>query len=383
VSDPVLYVLPSLGYGGTERQLVLTLQALDRDAFPPSVLALMKGGPYVEQIRALGIPVEVAGSSRRGHVASARAVAAAARAHGARIVHTSLFEANVAGRIAARRVGALAVTHLVNEYESPHRALEREARTPRKAAWVKRIERWTARFGRARFIAVADVVADSAARFFGVDRDSIPVVRRGFVFDELEVAAARPLEAPAWSSWADPRLLAVGRLTPQKGHRYLARALPNVVEALPSAQVVLVGDGPLRAELETSARSSNLADHLSVPGTRGDVPSLLREAEAFVFPSLWEGAAGALVEAVALGTPVVATDIPSTREILPDHSSTLVRPRDPEALGEAIVGLFRGDRAGARARAEIASRQVREAHDIRANTKLLEDVYLRFLAQRS
>ncbi|HEX2030471.1 MAG TPA: glycosyltransferase [Actinomycetota bacterium] len=379
---PVLFVVNSLGHGGTERQLALTLGALDRAAFPPAVVTLFGGGPNLEPIRDLGIPVRVLGLPRRALGRAAAEVAAAGRAHGAAIIHTALVESHFAGRIAARRTGALAVSHMTNEFESPVRGAEPEPRTAWKAAAVKAAERWTRRWSRGRLIAVADAVADSGARFFGVPRSEIPVVRRGFRFDDLDRQAAAPPGDPPWSDWAEPRLLAVGRLSPQKGHRYLALALAQVVASFPKAQVAVAGEGPLAAELEAIARSAGVEEHLRLAGPRSDVPALLRAADAFVFPSLWEGAAGALVEAAALGAPIVASDIPPHREILDPDRAVLVAPRDAAALAEGVAGVL-GDLGGARRRAAELAKEVRAAHDIEANTRLLEAAYRRFLTERS
>ena len=378
---PVLFVVNSLGHGGTERQLALTLGALDLGAFPPAVVTLFGGGPNLEPIRASGVPVHVLGVPRRAIGRATSAVVAAATAHRAEIIHTALFESHVAGRLAARRTGALSVSHLTNEFESPVRGAEPEPRPKWKAAAVKAVERWTRRWARGRLIAVADAVADSGARFFGVPRSDIPVVRRGFRFDELDRQAAAPSGDLPWSDWAEPRLLAVGRLSPQKGHRYLARALPQVVASFPKAQVAVAGEGPLAGEIRAMARSANVEEHLRLAGPRDDVPALLRAADAFVFPSLWEGAAGALVEAAALGVPTVASDIAPHREILDPEVAVLVPPRDPAALGAGLVRLL-GDPAGARERAGGLAARVRAAHDIEANTWLLEAAYRRFLAER-
>jgi glycosyltransferase involved in cell wall biosynthesis len=379
VATPVLYLLNSLGYGGTERQLTLTLRALDRDAFPPAVVSLFEGGPHADEIRRLGIPVTLVGAGRKAFRSAARTVARRVAEHGARIVHTALFESNVVGALATRRAGAIHVIHLVNQYRPALRAAEPESRPRLRVFGAAALERWTARRARTRFVAVAEVVADSAARYFGVSRDSIPVVRRGFRFEDLESAAARPLDRLPWSAWSSPRLLAVGKLYPQKGHRYLVRALPDLVEAFPKAQVVVVGEGPLRRELTEAAAGAGLEGHLRLVGSRNDVPSLMRASDAFVFPSLWEGAAGALLEAALLATPVVAADIGPVREILGSDVATLVPPKDPQELAKGLVRTLR-DPAEARDRAVRAAARVRADHDIEANTRRLEQVYRRFVA---
>lgn len=374
---PVLYVIDSLDVAGTERQLSLTLEHLNRDAFAPSVLGLFRRGPYADAIEALGIPVAIAGATPGAFRENARIVEEAAREHSAQIIHPMLFESHIAGQFAARRLGVLGVTHLVNEYGSPFRA-QVEALPRWKVAAAAQLERYAARRSRARFVAVANVVADSAAPFFHVSRSSIPVVRRGFLFDELERAAAGGLAAPAWSASAEPTLLAVGRLMSQKGQRYLVEAMPEVLAAFPNAQLLIAGEGPLRAELIASAAVGGISEHIVFPGVRHDVPALIDQADVFVFPSLWEGAAGALVEALGLGAVVVASDIPAHRELT--QGSELVQPADAAALAGGIIEALR-DLPARTNMAVAAAGAIRAAHDIVQNTRLLEATYTRFLAE--
>jgi glycosyltransferase involved in cell wall biosynthesis len=377
----VLYVIDSLEVAGTERQLALTLEHLDREAFSPSVLALFRRGPHADVIEQLGVPVTVA-EARPGHYrVNTKVVAEAAGAHDAKIVHAMLFESHIAGQLAAKRLGVLGVTHLVNEYDSTLRAAEGDSPPRMKALAARTLERYAGRRRGARFIAVAGVVADSGARFFRVPRADIPLVRRGFRFEVLEAAAEREPTAPAWAESAQPKLLAVGRLTPQKGHRYLAGALPRIVAEYPNAQVVIAGDGPLREELVSIVASNGMQDRLVLAGVRDDVPALMRAADVFVFPSLWEGAAGALVEALALARPVVASDIPAHRELVADTDS-LVTARDSEALATGVLQAL-ADLDGRQTAAARAAPGVRDAHDIVRNTRLLEDTYREFLAARA
>jgi glycosyltransferase involved in cell wall biosynthesis len=197
----------------------------------------------------------------------------------------------------------------------------------------------------------------------------------------LEAAAERELAAPAWTESAHPKLLAVGRLTPQKGYRYLAAALPRIVAEHPNVEVVIAGDGPLRDGLISIAAANGMQDRLILAGVRDDVPALMRTADLFVFPSLWEGAAGALVEALALGRPVVASNIPAHRELVSDAQS-LVTARDSEALATGVLHALANldERQAAAARAVL---EVRDAHDIVRNTRLLEDTYREFLASHA
>ncbi len=133
----------------------------------------------------------------------------------------------------------------------------------------------------------------------------------------------------------------VGRLSEQKGYRYLVEAAARVLERLPQARFLLIGDGELAAELQAQAQSLGLSGRLIFTGPRRDVEELLPCLDLFVSSSLWEGLPTAILESMASGTPVVATDVPGTRELVrPGETGWLAPPGDGRALGEAILGAL-------------------------------------------
>jgi glycosyltransferase involved in cell wall biosynthesis len=367
----VAFVINSLGTGGAERQLALTVAEIDRDRFDPVVVTLFHAGAFRAEVERAGVEVHDLGLPKdlRTAVKGVRDPLAALQPD---VIHTAMFEANVAGRLAGRRLRVPVVSHATNTYDAPLRTAE--TRVPGwKQRAARRAERWSARRSNARIVAVGDEVARSAAAYLGVPRSRVAVVRRGFDFGALEAAAREPLLGPAWPDAGGPRLLAVGRLAPQKGHRFLLEAMPTVVQRHPRAHLVIAGSGPLEAELRTLA-----GPHTTLAGVRRDVPALLAAADAFVLPSLWEGAAGALVEAMGLGVPVAVTDDPALREVTGDAAATFP-PRDPAGIAAAVGGLL-DDPTAARRRAAGAVVRARAMHDIAANTRRLEAVYDEALA---
>jgi glycosyltransferase involved in cell wall biosynthesis len=378
----ILFLTNTLGTGGAERQIALTVANLDPARFEPIVCCLFLGGAYLEEIRSSGVEALALGLPKRlgSAVVGARRTVRDLQPD---LVHTSMFEANVAGRLAVRRAKVPVVSHATNVYDDPTR-FEETPVTGWKLRGARRVERWSARVSHAQIVAVGEAVADSAARYLGLSRERLTVIRRGWDFRALDEASGRPLEAPAWPERASPRLLTVGRLQPQKGQQHLLHALPRLHRRYPRAHLAVAGAGPLLDELTLLAEGLGVRRSVSFLGTRRDVPALLAAADVFAFPSLWEGAAGALVEAIALGVPVVASDVPSLREIAdlsgPDGAGAvrLVDPKDPDATAGAIAALAL-DPAAAREAARRAAPGIRAAHDIHGNTRALEAFYGRVL----
>ncbi len=138
----------------------------------------------------------------------------------------------------------------------------------------------------------------------------------------------------------------VGRLTEQKGHRYLLQAIPAILEAFPGARFWFIGDGELREELKNLAKSLGIAGAVKFLGVQEDVPALLRQMDLFVLPSLWEGLPTVILEAMACNVPVIATDIPGTRELIQNEfSGWLVPPKDATSLSRCIIDVIKNEPA--------------------------------------
>jgi glycosyltransferase involved in cell wall biosynthesis len=188
-----------------------------------------------------------------------------------------------------------------------------------------------------QIIAVSDGVADDLSRFSGVERNRIDVVQNPVVTPELAALADEPVDHPWFSPGEPPVILGVGRLSDQKDFATLLRAFA-LVRAKRPARLVILGEGGYRAELEQLVTQLGIGADVDLPGFAGNPFSYMSKASLFVLSSKFEGLPGALIEAMACGTPVVATDCPSgPREILEDGSlGGLVPVGDPESLAAAI-----------------------------------------------
>lgn len=163
-------------------------------------------------------------------------------------------------------------------------------------------------------------------------------------------------------------VLGVGRLVPVKGFDLLLRALPAIRRECPEARLVLVGDGPERSELERLVDELAMGDWVEMAGAREDVSPYLAAADVLVAPSRNEGQGRTLVEAMALGLPVVGANVGGIPDVLNDGScGLLVPPEDPEAIARAVLSILRDEELQARyhkrgvAQAELFSLPVMEA----------------------
>ncbi len=134
---------------------------------------------------------------------------------------------------------------------------------------------------------------------------------------------------------------AVGRLSPEKGHGFLLAAFREVVTAVPEARLVLAGEGPLHSCLQAQATGLGLSDHVIFAGYRDDVEAIIAASDLLVMPSLREGFGDPIIEAMALGRPVIASRVGGMMETVHDGETGLLVPSgNPDALAQAIVNLL-------------------------------------------
>jgi glycosyltransferase involved in cell wall biosynthesis len=155
-------------------------------------------------------------------------------------------------------------------------------------------------------------------------------------------------------------VVAVGRLVPQKNHALAVRSIASV----PGAGLVVVGDGPLRPELTALVDSLGVADRVRFTGARGDARSLIGAADITLLTSVWEGLPLVVLEALAAGTPVVATDVRGVRELVSDGETALLAPaEDADALAAATRRVLGDDGLAARLRANGLALAARYGED--------------------
>jgi glycosyltransferase involved in cell wall biosynthesis len=227
-------------------------------------------------------------------------------------------------------------------------------------------------------IAVSRSTADFVINARLIPARKVKVVYLGAPVDEFggerspdDVAAVRRSIGLAPDDFA---IGAVTRLHDSKGNEFLVDAARLVLDARPQARFYLVGEGPLRVDLEAQARRLNLGDRFVFAGFAKDVAGMLAAFDLSVFPSLWEGTPLTAFEALAAGKAIVATDADGLLDILHDgHDARIVPKRNARALADQMVALM--DAPGERARLSANARITGRGYDIGAFVRKMERLY--------
>lgn len=229
---------------------------------------------------------------------------------------------------------------------------------------------------------IAIAVSESTATFVRDARlvrpERVKVVYLGAPLEEFgRERSAAEIEAARAEIGVRPGELAIGtitRLHESKGNSVLVEAAAAVVRERPSARFFLVGEGPLRPDLEAQAAALGLGDRLVFAGFAKDVARVLSAFDLSVFPSLWEGTPLTVFEALAMGKPIVATDADGLRDVLvPDRTARIVPARDAAALARDIVWMM--DHPAERARFGEAAREAGRQYGIDAFVRKMERLY--------
>jgi glycosyltransferase involved in cell wall biosynthesis len=170
----------------------------------------------------------------------------------------------------------------------------------------------------------------------------------------------------------------VARIVPQKAHTRFVRAAAIAAERVPGARFLIVGEGPLRAQVEAAVNADRLADRVIFTGVRSDARQLIERADVLVFSSDWEGLSIAALEAMAAGTPVLSTDVQGMRELLSSGAGEIVPTDDGTALGESLVKLLL-DPAKRAAMSAAGKALVEARHTVRAMSGAYEQRYREML----
>ena len=360
----ILHTESSLGWGGQERRTIRELTSLSRERFRP-LLACRPESKIGEKALAQGIQVE--SLRMRGNfdpIAVARLMGLYRR-HSVNIVHThssaDSWIASTAAKLSSRRPLVFRTRHLSCSFNN----------------------RMIYNFMADQVITVGESTRQYMIHGKGVDEHRVLTIPTGVdltvfnpdrIRDDLRQELGISPEVPVFGTVAVFRKL--------KGHRYLLEAAKEILHFCPGAKLLLVGVGPQEKNLLRIIEEEGIGPSVILPGFRDDVPQVLNTLDVFVFPSLEEALGTAVLEAMAMRKPVVATRVGGIPEVVREgETGYLVEPGDPGAIAEKVIPLLQ-DKGLCRKMGIQGRRRVEADYDNRLMVQRIEQLYQRLLEKR-
>lgn len=368
MSDPIriAYVINSMVVGGSQTHLVQVMRFLDRSRFAPTFFCLNGKGELMDVVRASGTEVLSPGAGLRYRGVDLLRRIAALRADLRRgefsIVHNYLLRANLVGSVSARLAGV------------PIVLCSKRGCHERRGA-----ELAMAKIGNAladRVTCNAEAVRAFVHDNEGCALDKMPVIPSGIDTERFAPLPAEDFKARLGLSADRVVVGIVTRMRTRKGVEEFIRAIGDLRRRRPEVHAVIVGEVTLDDVLENLVRELDLGPHLTLLGRRSDMPYVLSAFDLFVLSSHDEGMSNAILEAMAMELPIVATDVGGTGEVVRHgDSGFLVPAKDAQALATAIETVL-ADRERARQMGRLGREIVVARFSAAAMVRQMEELYL-------
>ena len=332
----VTHLISGDQWAGAEVQVTHLLAGLAQFHELELAAILLNEGRLAQELRRCGILVSVVSEQDLGPLGLAWELGQALRRHATDVLHAHGYKQSVLGAVAGRAAG-------VRWYvKTEHGRIEPSTGWGcTKMSFYRRLDHWVARRATDRVIAVSlDLYRHLVT---SLPEQQVTLIRSGLDPRRIAVTVS-PSEIRRGLGISEhaPLLGSAGRLVPVKGLGYFLEAARGLLEELPEARFLIIGDGPLRSDLERQAHDMGISHAVHFPGFRPDVFNVLSALDVFVMPSIHEGLPMALLEASALGKPIVASAVGGIPEVLRDLQGWLVSPGDVPALTRACLAALAG-----------------------------------------
>jgi glycosyltransferase involved in cell wall biosynthesis len=336
----ILHIYQNSKIGGVQQQLLSLLKAYNRERFNPIFCCLGPKQEMGKEIEGIGIEFISLNKLRYnrfspGIVLELHRLMKIKQIH---VVRTHRYRSNLYGRLAAFSSGVPVIIASVHDnYRTDKR--------PNRRIMNRILSKITD-----KIVAVSEDVKEDIIRYDRIDPSKLQVIPNGIDVERFNpekntsnIRKEFPLEED------DIVIGFIGRIVPAKGLEYLLNALPYLKEEFKSIKLLIIGEGSLVEKLKEKAKKNNIFDNILFTGVRRDIPEILASIDIFVMPSTAEGLPNSLLEAMAMGKPVVATEVGGIPELIKNgRSGLLVPPRNPEALATAIKDLITNDQLAAK-----------------------------------
>ena len=372
----ILFVTASPGhvFGGGKQAFYNLISRLDRRLFNP-IVATEPTGRYAEMLKAAGVSLIPLTMKNRFDMRIPYSLARTVRKHEVAILHShgggrADFFVYLASKLVDIPVKVTTVANVVEGWFNVN---------PLKLYVYKKIQRKAEKIFD-HFICVSEYLADILIHQHALESTKISIIYNGIDLDYFNAALESPRKRNEFLRKEEKILIgAIGRLVAEKGLEYLLECMPKLLKHFSRAKLLLVGDGPSRADLEKRVLSLGLKDNIIFTGFRSDIREILSRLDILILPSILEGFPMIILEAMAMAKPIVASDIPGIREqIINGKNGILVPVKDPNALAAAIIEIL-ADRKAAENIGLAARKTVDDKFSIEKMVAQTETLYLSLL----
>jgi len=328
----ILRIITWLPRGGIERRLVAVLPRLNKPPFRVSLVCIRERGPLADEIEQAGVPVSVVPLRSRLDPRGLWTLARWMRDQRIDLIHSHMYRSNVPATIAARLAGVphvLCQVHNVDTWETHRQRV---------------MDRWLVRW-RTAMLAVSNQVKQDIVTNLRCPPEQVRVLYNGIDIRKYRSVGHTPgLRYNLGVPDGNRLVVMLARLVAQKKHTRFLQALETIRNELPPTSVLFVGEGKMLGMLEREVEERRLGDIVSFAGHRNDIPQILALSDLSVVTSDREGFSNAILESLAAGVPVVATDVGGNSEaIVNGECGVLVKSDDQAGLARAIKTVLTDD----------------------------------------
>ena len=359
----VVHLVEELTIGGLERVLTTIVSNLNKEKYNVSVWCLREGGFFADKLVKEGIEVKIL------HILSSRNPVSICRlyklfrSHKFDIIHTHAYSAGTSGRMSAFLAGIPVIishNHSVYDYYNTY----------------YHFVEWFLSLITDRIICVSDIINRFANETQRINSKKLITIHNGIVSEhtvsEKRTSGLRKeLGIPVDHSV----ICTIAHMEEHKGIKYLLESASLLLQSRNDVSFLVVGEGALKEKLKILCADLKIEENVIFAGERGDIPEILSLTDIFVLPSLREGLPLTILEAMACGKPVIATNVGGIPEVVKDGvSGILISPKDPEALHSAMNELL-GDREKMKKMGHNGKRVYSESFDSKTMIGKIEDLY--------
>ena len=319
----IVHIINSFELGGAEKLVLNLCRLLPQEQFEIAICSVIGSGPLINDFEKLGIKVLVFKKKTKIGLAVIWQIYKFLKEYKPQIVHTHLFAADFWGKLAAilARVPVIITTeHSVNLEEG----------------YLKKKVKLLLSYFTAQIIAVSEAVKDHYIQEVKIKANKIKVIHNGVDLQRFAFRGYQPIDLNNTI-----KAVVVARLEEVKGHRYLIAAMPQIIQKYPNFTLNVVGGGSLGKDLSEQAKQLKIEEKVIFWGMQFKPEEILPQMDLFILPSLWEGLGIVLLEAQAVGLPVLSSSIPGTKEVVIDgQTGLLFAIKSPEAISQCVERLL-------------------------------------------